>query len=150
MAVDSKQIIRRVADEVYSKGNLAVVDELFSNKYQGHDPLFGETNPKQFKEAVEALRHAFPDLKVQTLETWAEGETCISHYRVTGTHKGEFMGVPGSNRKFNIEGSSISLVRNGRIERGWLFYDTLGLMQQIGVVPQLGKAKAGEAPRARR
>ena len=147
---DVKQNVRRLAEEAYSKGNLGILEEVCAPKYVGHDPILGKTNLTQFKEGIEMLRKAFPDLKVQMNDYVVENERVIGLWHCTGTQKGEFMGSPPSNKKFAIDGASYSRFdKSGKIVEGHLFYDVLNMAQQIGIIPELGKG-AGGRPQPRR
>jgi predicted ester cyclase len=65
-----------------------------------------------------------------------------TRYTSTGTHKGELRGIAATNKTFRVEGVVINRISRGRIAESWVMWDALGLMQQLGVVPALEKAKA--------
>lgn len=58
----------------------------------------------------------------------------------TGTQKGEFNGMPASNKKATITGVSIQTIVNGKIVEEWAEFDALGLMQQLGALPEMASA----------
>jgi predicted ester cyclase len=70
-----------------------------------------------------------------------EGDKAVVRYTITGTHKGAFMGVPPTNKKVTIWVIEIDRFAGGKIVEGWDRFDTLGIMQQLGVVPRPGKGK---------
>jgi predicted ester cyclase len=72
----------------------------------------------------------------------AEGETVVARWSCRGTHKGDLNGIAPTNKQFNITGVSIARFTNGKMFEGFVNWDSLGLMQQLGVVPELGKSKA--------
>jgi len=72
----------------------------------------------------------------------AEGETVMARWSYRGTHKGDLSGIAPTGKQFNISGVTIARLLNGKIAEGWVNWDALGLMQQLGVVPELAKTKA--------
>jgi predicted ester cyclase len=70
-----------------------------------------------------------------------EGDKAAMRYTMTGTHKGEFTGIPPTNRKLTMWGINIARIAGGKIVEAWERMDTLGFMQQLGVVPTPGKGK---------
>jgi predicted ester cyclase len=72
----------------------------------------------------------------------AEGETVIARWSCRGQHKGELNGIAPTGKQFAISGVTIARFANGKIVEGYVNWDALGLMQQLGVVPEFGKAKA--------
>ena len=71
----------------------------------------------------------------------AEGDKVAYRWTLTGTHKGEFEGIPPTNKKVTVWAISISRIAGGKIVEDWSRVDTLGLMQQLGVVPTPKKEK---------
>ena len=134
---ENKAIDRRFTEEVWNQGNLAVVDELMSADYDGHDPAMpaGSEGLKQF---VLMYRSAFPDVHLTIEDQIAEGDTVVSRWTARGTHKGELMGIPPTGKQVTVTGMNIERIANGKFVEGWSNYDTLGMLQQLGVVPAPG------------
>jgi steroid delta-isomerase-like uncharacterized protein len=139
---ENKAILRRVTDEVFSQGNLDLVDELFAADYVLHDPGIpgGELRgPEDFKQRwVSMFRTAFPDLRLSVEDQVAEGDEVVTRYAGRGTHWGELMGIAPTGMEVSVGGIIISRVSGGRIEEEWNSFDALGMMQQLGVVPGPG------------
>jgi predicted ester cyclase len=72
----------------------------------------------------------------------AEGETVMARWSCRGTHKGDLSGIAPTGKQFNISGVTIARLANGKMAEGWVNWDAQGLMQQLGVVPELAKTKA--------
>jgi steroid delta-isomerase-like uncharacterized protein len=144
MSEQNKPVVRRLFEEVWSKGNLQVADELFAPTYAHHDPSTPDVGrgPESEKKRATLYRTAFPDLRLTIEDVIAEGETVMARWSCRGTHKGDLSGIAPTGKQFTISGVSIARLTNGKIVEGWVNWDALGLMQQLGVVPQLGKAKA--------
>jgi predicted ester cyclase len=142
MSEENKAILRRVTDEVFSQGNLDLVDELFAADYVLHDPGIpgGELRgPEDFKQRwVSMFRTAFPDLQLSVEDQVAEGDKVVTRYVGRGTHRGELMGIAPTGMEVSVGGSIISRVSGDRIEEEWNNFDALGMMQQLGAVPGPG------------
>jgi steroid delta-isomerase-like uncharacterized protein len=132
-----KAIARREVDEIFTAGDLAVVDELYAADYIGHDPTRPEPirGPAGVKEQVSGYRTAFPDLQLTADEIVAEGDLVVTRWTATGTHEGELFGVTPTGRQVTATGISIIRVAGGRIVEDWTSWDALGLMQQLGALP---------------
>ena len=147
MSENNKAIVRRLIEEVWNKGNLSLVDELFAPNYEHHDassPDFGR-GPESEKKRATLYRTAFPDLRVTIEDIIAEGETVMTRWSCRGTHKGDLSGVAPTGRQINISGVTITRLEKGKLAESFVNWDALGLMQQLGVVPELAKAKAQAA-----
>jgi steroid delta-isomerase-like uncharacterized protein len=144
MSETNKTVVRRLFEEVWNKGNLPVTDELFAPNYVHHDSSTPEVGrgPESEKKRATLYRTAFPDLRLTIEDIIAEGETVMARWSCRGTHKGDLSGIAPTGKQFTISGISIARIANGKMAEGWVNWDTLGLMQQLGVVPELGKAKA--------
>jgi hypothetical protein len=135
MAIDMKQAQRRLIDEAFGKGNLAVFDEICDTSYRAHDPLTGDSDLNKEKENCRTYRSAFPDLKPTILAAYSDGDTAIQHWRMTGTHKGELKGIAPTGAHCTVEGVTISKFKNGKVVESWVHWDALGMMRQLGVSP---------------
>lgn len=82
-----------------------------------------------------ALVAAFPDLHVEVEDLVTDGGKVVTRYSVHGTHKGELMGIPPTGRQVSIGGIAIDRFENGRSIEHWEYYDQMGMMQQLGVIP---------------
>ena len=144
MSAENKAILRRVTDEVFTQGNLDVVDELFAPSYVLHDPGVpgGELRGiESFKQQwVSMFRTAFPDLQLSVEDQVAEGDKVVTRYTGRGTHQGELMGIPPTGNEVVVSGTIMSRVSGGRIEEEWNNFDALGMMQQLGVIPPPGQS----------
>ncbi len=144
MSETNKTVVRRLFEEVWNTGNLPVTDELFAPNYVHHDSSTPDVGrgPESEKKRATLYRTAFPDLRLTIEDIIAEGETVMARWSCRGTHKGDLSGIAPTGKQFTISGISIARIANGKMAEGWVNWDALGLMQQLGVVPELGKAKA--------
>jgi len=145
MSEHNKAIVRRLFTELWNNGNLSVADEVFAPNYAHYDPStpdFGH-GPDSEKKRAALYRTAFPDLHLTIEDVIAEGETVMTRWSCRGTHKGDLNGIAPTGKHITISGVTVARVSNGKIVEGYVNWDALGLMQQLGVVPQLGnRAKA--------
>lgn len=144
MSEANKNVVRRLFEEVWNNGNLPVAEELFTPNYAHHDPSTPDLGrgPESEKKRATLYRTAFPDLRLTLEDIVAEGETVMARWSCRGTHKGELSGIAPTGKQVTISGMSIARLANGRLAESWVNWDALGLMRQLGVVPELGKAKA--------
>ena len=146
MSESNRNVVRRLFEEVWNKGNLQATDELFTPNYAHHDssastPDVGR-GPESEKKRATLYRTAFPDIRLTVEDIVAEGETVVARWSCRGTHRGDLNGIAPTGKQFNITGVSIARFTNGKMSEGFVNWDALGLMQQLGVVPELGRAKA--------
>jgi steroid delta-isomerase-like uncharacterized protein len=149
MSEGNKSLVRRLFEEVWNKGNTQIVDELFTPNYAHHDPSspdFGR-GPESEKKRVTLYRSAFPDLRLTIEDLITEGETVIARWSCKGTHKGDLNGIAPTGNIVHMSGISITRLVNNKMAESWVNWDALGLMQQLGVVNEVGKPKSAVAAR---
>ena len=144
MSETNKTVVRRLFEEVWNKGNLPVTDELFAPNYAHHDSSTPDVGrgPESEKKRATLYRTAFPDLRLTIEDIIAEGETVMARWSCRGTHKGDLSGIAPTGKQFTISGISVARFTNGKMVEGWVNWDALGLMQQLGVIAEVGKSKA--------
>jgi predicted ester cyclase len=133
-AEENKAKQRRVWEEVFNKGNLEIIPELFSPSYEFHTPLAMEVKgPEGFKQMAAMLRTALPDLHCTIEDMFAEGDKVACRVTLTGTFKGEMMGITPTGKKLTIEAFLITHWADGKEVEAWDSLDTLSFYQQLGV-----------------
>jgi steroid delta-isomerase-like uncharacterized protein len=150
--MDNKQLVKRIFEEAWARGNVNVVDELVAPDSKNHDPytqMFG-TGSAALKNQIQTYRKAFSDLTMTVDAQLAEGEFVVTRWTSGGTHDGDLMGNAPTNKKGSVTGITISRVRNGKIVETWNQWDMLGMFQQLGIQPQGGKSVTGRAHEERR
>jgi predicted ester cyclase len=141
-AKDLKALERRFFTES-NKGKAAamtVIDELCATNIVFH-PGIGEDihGIKDFKQFLSKLFDAFPDIHATIDDIIVEGDKAVVRYTMTGTHTGELMGIPPTNKKATWSAIEIDRIAGGKFVEAWERFDTLGFMQQLGVIPTMGK-----------
>jgi steroid delta-isomerase-like uncharacterized protein len=132
---EDKANMERFVEEAFNKGNLAVIDELTGPNFYDHDPLNETHDVAGVKAFAQATRAAFPDLKFTNEDViWEDGKL-VARYRMTGTHKGDFMGIPATNKPIDVTGIDIIRLENGKAVEHWGEFDALGMLRQMGLAP---------------
>jgi len=135
MSEENMSIVQHLCEEI-GKGNLAVIDEHYATNCVYHSPAFGDLNgPEGVRLLFESTFAAFPDLCFTVEDIIAEGNTVAARYVVTGTHRGELMGVPPTNNQVIWTAMDISRFEDGKIVETWHEANVLGMLQQIGTIP---------------
>jgi steroid delta-isomerase-like uncharacterized protein len=133
----NKAIMKRFWDELFTQGNTKVADEIVGPNYLNHDPAPGEQPGRAGLAAFVAQMHsAFPDGRFDVEQFVVEGDKVVTRWRATGTQRGEFMGIPATGKTVNITGIAIHRIADGLIVESWSHWDTMGLLQQLGALPQ--------------
>ena len=133
----NKAIARRIVDEGWTKHDPTILDQLFSNDAILHDPQNPTIakGPQGAKSTLATNLRAFPDLKISIEREIADGDYVVQHLIATGTNTGEFNGMPATGKKTNVTGVMTSKFKDGKVIEAWSLFDSLGLLQQLGVVP---------------
>ena len=103
MSEQNKALVRRIVDEAWNRGALAIIDEAFASDYQEHNPRPGQQpGIAGYKGGVVMMRAAFPDLFLDVHDLVAEGDRIAILYTLEGTHDGELMGIPASGQRVSV------------------------------------------------
>jgi steroid delta-isomerase-like uncharacterized protein len=134
----NKTVSRRFFEEVFSKGNLNVLDEIIAKDHVNSGPgtISGLPNGLEgTKQFVTAYRNAFPDIHLTIDEQIAEGDKVVTRWTGHGTHQGELAGLPATGKSTTVTGIVVDRLVNGKIAESWGIFDEFGMMQQLGVIP---------------
>lgn len=144
MATENKDIVRRFIEEAWNKGNLRAIDELIATEHKDHTPGSEQFGPGRegVRTFVTTYRSAFPDARINIQEQLAEGDKVVTRWIGEGTQKGELLGMPPTGKKASVPGITIDRVQGGKIVETWANWDRMGLMQQLGFVPEMEPAAA--------
>ena len=134
---DLREIARTMCEDAFGAGELELFDRYRAPHHVLHDPLLGEVSVKDEKESVRKLRIALPDFKVSAKRIIVEGDLVVVQWTATGTHRGEMMGAPASGRSVSMHGIDLSRFEGDKVAETWSEIDSLGMMQQLGLIPKL-------------
>ncbi|QCO97229.1 ester cyclase [Arthrobacter sp. 24S4-2] len=135
---DGTGLITRFYKEIIEGGNLSLIDELATEDYVDHEEALPGQPPGKdgVRYFVDAIRTAFPDIKVKTVEaSLADGNMEACHVILTGTHRGEMAGMPATGKSVEFGTTDIIRVEDGKVAEHWGTTDNLTLMQQLGAIP---------------
>jgi steroid delta-isomerase-like uncharacterized protein len=136
MSESNKAAMRAFFEEVYNKGNADYLDELTAPGFVSHDTGNPTHDREGVKQIVKAIRAAFPDVHFEAEDVLAEDDRAAARFTMRGTQRGDFMGIPASNKAVVVTG--IDIVRfngDGKATEHWHEWSGLELMQQLGVLP---------------
>ena len=129
---DTKAVVRRVVDEMWNRADPAAVEELIAPDMVEHGAFGSGTGGREdARDTIGRFRAAFPDLVLEAEDLIAEGDRVVLHWTGSGTHEGEFMGVPPSGARITARGLDIYRVVDGRVVEHWGYPDVPGLMAQL-------------------
>jgi len=134
-ATDTRDLIRRYVEDVWNRGDLAALEALTVPAFAyrlGGQPARDREALAQF---IRGTHVAFPDWRVEILDLIVEDNRAAVRWSGQVTHLGPFRGVPPTGRRITVSGINVYEVSEGRIAVEWEQTDSLGMLQQLGVLP---------------
>ena len=135
------RIVERFVEELWNDRRLDVADEIFSEGCVTHQLCSGVTaepaprGPKEMKEHVSGWLMCLPDLHFKIEQMIADGDRVVSQLVMEGTHQGTWMGISPTGKKLQIRMITIHRIANSKIAEDWVLVESLGFLQQLGVLP---------------
>lgn len=139
MSLDAnKAIVRRYYEDVLNGGKTELLDELAAPDYEEHDPLPGQRMGLDgLKDRVTMfLTGLSPHFTIEDLI--AEGQKVVVRWTNSGTHVGDFFGIPPTGKSFQIAGIDVHRLEGGKLAEHWHVVDVFAMLQQLAVLPPLG------------
>ena len=134
--MDHEATMRRLY-ELISAGDIDGFGEHVADEFVEHEATPGfEPSKEGVKQMFHMYRAAFPDLRMEAEDVLASGDKVVARVRATGTHQGEFMGMPATGKSVDVQ--VIDIMRfggDGLVVEHWGLFDALGMMQQLGAIP---------------
>ncbi len=146
MSEENKEKVRRLYEEAFGQRKPEVIDEVLHSDFVCYDPNAegGEVRGAQtVKGEIEYFHNAFADFFWRVEDQVAEGDKVTTRHTLGGTHQGEFFGVAATGKR--VEVSAITIDRfdeSGKLVEEWASYDALGIMRQLGAIPEPGQEEA--------
>lgn len=144
MSIDANRTLwRSVPEQIINTRDWARIDEVFSPDYVEHTPLppgwpAGRDGVRSY---FQEMTNAFPDVQATVEQVLAdEGGEVAGRLTVRGTHLGNFMGIPATGKSLTWTESHFGRIVDGQVVEHWSDRDQFGLLQQLGVIPQLESA----------
>jgi len=137
MSEKNKAMTRRFNDEVWNTGELKTVAEIVDPGIVFNDPSgpMEVRDIEAFKQYFSIFSTAFPDLHFTIEDMIAEGDKVAARWTSRATHKGQLMGIPATGVKIEGTGIIIYEFSSGKVKEAWTLWDSLGLLQELGVIP---------------
>jgi len=134
MSEQNKTLARRWFEDLFSRGNLDVANEILSAEFVDHLTHEDERGLEELKLYVSIYRTAFPDIQDAVEDIVAEGDKVVVRWTSGGTHQGEFMGVAPTGRHVTFTGMRLFRIAENKIVESWVNIDERGLQEQLGAV----------------
>jgi len=133
----NKALVRRLYEDGFNRGDLAVVDAIVAPDVVTHDPIIldAPTGPDSIRGGIEMIRNAFPDFRVEVLDLIAEGDRVGSFLSMSGTNSGDYRRGGATHKKGTMRAFFLWRVADGRLAESWGMADRFQFLQQLGVVP---------------
>jgi steroid delta-isomerase-like uncharacterized protein len=132
---ENREIVSRAISEVLSDGNFAALADLYAEEFEEHGGASGDLRGRaEFRAWIEQIHAGFPDFEAVEEFSICEGDLVASRVTYTGTHDGEFLGIPATGAPAETTGITINRVRDGKIVESWPETDMLRVLRQVGVV----------------
>lgn len=134
---DIREVARQLIEDDLNTGDVAVAQRIIATDFVDH------TNPPGLQHGLEGHRGivdifhaAFPDVRWTIDDMVAEGDRVAMRLTMTGTHDGEFFGIPPTGRRVEVGGTHIVRIQDDRVAEHWGHNDDLGLMRQLGAIAE--------------
>ncbi len=136
MATDTNVAAVRRFWEGFNAHDLDVWDQVCSSTFVNHDPGLPtpDADLPTLKQVIGGLQTAFPDLQSSEDDLLAVDDRVAVRRTLHGTHRGQFMGIAPTGRQVTLGGIWLARLRDGKLDEQWVYFDTLGLLRQIGAV----------------
>lgn len=135
MSIDEKKaVVRGYLEQVWNGKRPDLVPQFMAEEAVHHDAP-GLDDRESIQNFITGMVAAFPDLKIRIVQEIADGDIVAVRQTITGTQKGEMLGIPATGKQFTIVGVYMFRVINGKIAELWGIADNMSMMQQLGVVP---------------
>ena len=139
MSEENKALARKFL-RMFELGEPNMADEIVATDYYNHDAPDPNIGLERMKASVTGFKKAFPDAQLEIAFQLAEGDKVVTRYTWSGTHQGEYFGVPATNKRVNWTAMVVFRSAGGKISEAWINYDRLGVMEQLGVAPTPGQS----------
>ncbi|NOZ28127.1 MAG: ester cyclase [Chloroflexi bacterium] len=135
----NKALLRRGLLDMWSTGDLSILEELIAPDYVMHDVAGDFRGIEAYKQFLNLYRGALQDLRFTIDDQVGEGDLLATRWTSSGTHQGELMGIPPTGKLIAGMGIVFSHIVNGKAVEEWGYWDAFGLLQQLGAAPARGR-----------
>jgi len=129
-----KSIVRRYFEQVFNEHHHDLVEEFLAENIELHGTGL-PPGVEAVKQWLSTLTTGFPDHQMIVEDILAEGDRVVARTTLKGTQLGEMQGIPATGKAVSVSAITIFRLDNGKIVEAWMVSDSLGMMQQLGVIP---------------
>ena len=131
----NRELIVRHFDEIFNRGNLAFVEEAYTENAIIHDAILPNVpaGPGGIRRYVRTYGEPVPDIHFEVQELIADGDTMAAQWIASGTQVGTLLGLPSTGRRVEASGVSVYRMEEGRIAEAWVYWDVIALLKSLGV-----------------
>jgi len=133
---ENEALVLRYIEEAWNQGNVAVLDEVWAERPDLEAPVTQLATRDDYKARILAFRSAFPDLRAEVRFVLTEEDAVVIGVERTGTHRGEFDGIPATGQTANWTGIEMLRIACGRIVADWVEADALDLRRDLGIITE--------------
>jgi steroid delta-isomerase-like uncharacterized protein len=135
IAPEHKLLFGRLYHSVWNERRFEYIEQVIAPTHALGDPTVsgGAVGPEAYRRQVDRFMCGLPDLRFTVEDTISAGDKFVLHWTVTGTHTGDFLGIPPTNQRVSFSGITINQVAHGQIVESTVIWDGLGLMKQLGI-----------------
>jgi predicted ester cyclase len=134
MTAEKNKELARTLFQMFEAGELSRLSEYIHEDFVGHSPGFPDAyGVEGQQEYVSVFRSAFPDLRFEILDLIAEEDCVVVHFKWSGTHQGELLGIPPTGRRVLVEDMVLLRFRDGKVIESYDIQDSLDMLRQLGV-----------------
>jgi steroid delta-isomerase-like uncharacterized protein len=137
MSEENKALARKFL-RMFEIGDPGMADEIVATNYYNHDTPDPNIGSEGVKAAATIFKNALPDARLKIAYQHAEEDKVVTRYTWSGTHQGEYYGIPATGKQVSWTMTTTFRIADGKIHEAWINWDQWGLMQQLDVAPTSG------------
>ena len=141
MASDAQRISDLLV-QLWNTGDRDIAKQVYSEHAERTDSNGKRHGVNEIARYVEEIRAAYPDFMIENRELIAQGDLIASHWRTSGTQKGQYQGIPATGKRAELSGMTIYRLEDGKIVREIAYFDRLAILEQLGLAPATKVATA--------
>ncbi len=144
---EEMQLVQDLVIELWNTGNPETARQLYAENAERYDPNQSKPaqGPQQIASYVAEVRTGFPDFKLEIKQRISEGNRMVTQWTCTGTHNGEFQGIPPTGKRINITGLGLARIEGGKVVEERVYFDRVSMLEQLGVLPAAVQSEAKRA-----
>ena len=136
MSAAGEAVVRRFYEEMNNDRKVELAPDLFTSDHKFHDPqISGIADGPEGVAATVKVYQEGVEGHWEIEEIFSTDDKVVVRWTGSGTHVAEINGIPATGKQIRVDAIAIHRIADGKIAETWEVWDTLGFLQQIGVVP---------------